>query len=336
MAVRSYAPTIMDAIASLKNKILPVYYFYGEDEYNINNASRLVEKALQPLVETDFDREIFYGDKLNINEVLNFALSFPFGAGKKFILVKDFEKVKEKKGLTSYINSPAEFTTVVFLHYGPITSMKSEPFLSLQKNGYLFESKELKEESLINWIVEFAASKDKVIKKENARILTSISGENRSNIEAQIEKILLFTGDEREITFDAIKALSTELKEYTIFDLTNALSQKRKDSLKIALSLIEKETASPIAIIGMLTKFFTAIARVKEMTELKMPDAEAAKYAGTHPFYYNKDYKEARTLFSDNDLRNIASALFKADLTLKSSTVDNKSVVTLLIAEIIK
>ena len=59
-------------------------------------------------------------------------------------------------------------------------------------------------------------------------MLTDISGENRNTLEAQLEKIFLYIGDSKEITIESIRGLSTSLKQYTIFDLQNAIGKKSK------------------------------------------------------------------------------------------------------------
>ncbi len=72
-------------------------------------------------------------------------------------------------------------------------------------------------------------------------MLTDISGENRNTLEAQLEKIFLYIGDSKEITIESIRGLSTSLKQYTIFDLQNAIGKKSKShALKVANNLLEK------------------------------------------------------------------------------------------------
>jgi DNA polymerase III subunit delta len=170
---------------------------------------------------------------------------------------------------------------------------------------------------------------------ENAQLLVDIVGESRSLIEDQLEKILIFLGDEKEITLQSIQALSTALKQYTIFDLQNALANKdKKNSLKIAFNLLEKG-AEPTYIIHMLTRYFTGLSRIKELNQLKMSDQEAARIVGTHPYYY-KDHKKAREKYSDRELFNAVKSLLKADFSVKSTSTDNKSIIVQLIGEILQ
>ncbi|MBZ0198740.1 MAG: DNA polymerase III subunit delta [Ignavibacteriaceae bacterium] len=329
------APSISEAVKNIKSgKLLPVYFFFGEDSFGIDDAVKALEEAVKPMIESEFDRETFRGDEKSITEVLDFASAFPFGSEKKFILVKDFDKIKDKKALASYAASPTEFTILALVNNGAVTAAASEPFKTLAKNNFMFEAKELKGNTLLNWLVNFTNEKGKNLTHDNARLLMDISGENRNLLEAQLDKIFTYLGDNAEISVDSIRALSTQLKEFTIFDLQNAIGKKNKqEALRIALSMLEKG-AEPTYLVHMLTRYFTGLARVKELSNTNVPDQSAARIVGTHPFYY-KDYLSARKIFTDDKIISAASALFKADMTIKTSSTDEKLLITVLITEIL-
>ena len=330
------APSINQLTDDLNNgKILPIYYLFGEDTFSIDSCLTLINKSIQPFIASDFDKEVFYGDDKTLIEILDFAAAFPFGSEKKLIIVKEFEKIRDKKHLTSYAASPPDFTVIVLIHNGKISNLDSEPFKTLAAKNYLFEAKELKGENLIDWVVTYVRNNGKSITRDNARLLTDISGENRDMLEAQLEKISVFLGDKKEITLDSIKDLSTSLKEYNIFDLQNAISKKDKnETFKIAYKMLEKG-AEPTFIIYMLTRYFTGLIRINELNEKKIPDQAAARIVGTHQYYY-KDYLKARMIYSDKDLYRIVQSLLKADLSVKTTSAGGKSIISILLAEILE
>ena len=329
-------PPITQIAGDLKNgKFLPVYYFFGEDTFSIESGLDLISKTIQPLISSEFDKEVFYGDDKTLVEILDFAAAFPFGSEKKLIIVKEFEKIRDKKALVSYLDSPPNFTVIVFIHNGKISNLDSEPFKTLAGKNFLFEAKELKGEHLIDWVVTYVQNSGKIIARENAQLLVDISGENRETLESQIEKISVFLADKKEITIDTIKALSTSLKEYNIFDLQNAISKKDKtDTFKIAYKMLEKGE-EPTFIIYMLTRYFTGLSKINELKEKKIPEQAAARIVGTHPYYY-KDYLKARMIYSDKDLYRIVQSLLQADISVKTTSADNKSIISILLAEILQ
>ena len=333
---KASVPGVNQALKEIKSgELKPLYYFFGEDSYSIENAIHLIEEKAKPFIASEFDKEVFYGEDKNLSDVLDFASAFPFGSEKKLIIFKEFEKVRDKKKLGSYAESPSDFTIMAVHHAGSVTVSESGLYKTMLDNGYLFEAKELKGRNLIDWLIEYTESKGRHLSRENAQLLVDIAGESRSLLETQLEKIITFLGDAQEITLESIRDLSTQLKEFTIFDLQNALAKKDKaESLKVAFNLLEKGS-EPTFIIYMLTRYFTGLSRINELKEKKTPDQAAARIVGTHPYYY-KDYLKARTLFSDKELINTVRALLNADLTIKTTSTDGKTVISILIGEILK
>lgn len=328
-------PSVFEIPKDIKNNGLkPIYYIFGEDTFSFDFSKNLIEKTVAPELSSEFDKEIFYGSKTSYADIVSAASTFPFGDGKKFLIVKNAEKPKDKDKLADYAKSPSEFTVLLLFHEGTITKPESEPYKTLIKLGEIFESKEMKGDALIEWIKSFSKENHKIISDENAQLLVDIVGENRSLIELQLEKIFLFLNEQNEITLESIQKLATELKQYNIFDLINAIGRKDKSqALDIAYNLFDSGTEI-IQIIAMLNKYFSSLAKINELISMKLPIPEAAKIVGTHQYYY-KDYLDARKRYSDKEITNAFRALFNADLSIKTSSLDEKTVLTILIADII-
>lgn len=333
---KSKAPSILEVIPEIKKrKFKPVYYFFGEDSYNLATTLHLLESSFQPLLQSDFDKETIYSEDRSIIDILGLATSFPFGSEKKLILVKEAEKIRDKKPLKAYVSLPAEFTVLAFFHNGSITNLNTEPFKTLGENNFLFEAKELKGKNLTDWLMREAEEKGKTLSEENAQVLVDIVGENRNMLEDQLEKICIYVNKEKIITIESIQQVSSELKQFNIFDLQNAIGVKDKTkSLTIANNLIDNG-AEPTFIITMLTRYFTGLAKITELKTKNVPVMEAARIVGTHHFYY-PGYVKARTLYSDEKLVEVFRALLKADVSVKTTSSNNKTIITLLIAEILQ
>ena len=333
---KSKAPSILEAVAEIKKrKFKPVYYFFGEDSYNLSSTLHTLEETFKPLLLSEFDKETIYSEDRSITDILGLATAFPFGSEKKLIIIKDAEKIKDKKPLKDYAVSPAEFTVLAFFHNGSITNLNTEPFKTLDAKNFLFEAKELKGKNLIDWLISEAEERGKKLSEENAQVLVDIVGENRNMLEDQLEKICVFLNKEKEISIESIQHVSSELRQFNIFDLQNAIGLKDKaKAMTVANNLLENG-AEPTFIITMLTRYFTGLAKITELKTQNIPVQEAAKIVGTHHFYY-PNYVKARNLYSDEKLVEVFRALLKADVSVKTTTTDDKTIVTLLIAEILQ
>jgi len=332
---KSKAPSILQVNSELKKgKLSSIYYFFGEDSFSLDTALSSVEAAVGPLLTSDFDKEVFYGEGRSLGEVLDLAAAFPFGSEKKIIIFKQFEKVKDKKPLKDYALAPANFTVLVLIHNGTITNLSSEPYKTLLANNLIFEAKNLKGNALVDWLVSYSESKGKTLQKENAQVLVDVVGENRSMLETQLEKILLYLKDKNEITIESIQKASSSQKQFTIFDLQDAIAEMDKPrAVEISYNLLDNGF-EPVYIVSMLTRYFTGLSKVTELRSKNMPDQAAARIVGTHPFYY-KGYLKARTIYSDENLIEVFRALLKADISIKTTSLDDKTLISILISEIL-
>jgi len=333
---KSQIPPVSECIKSVRGgKILPVYFLCGEDSYMLDKAAEEVSGAVSRFIFSDFDKEtVWGGEDKNLADILEIARAFPFGSEKKLLMIKDFEKFRDKKSLVPYINSPSESTVLLIKNNGSLSSSATEPFKSLLTNNFLFEAKELRGKNLAQWICESAAEKDKIISYENAQMLIDISGENRSIIEDQLEKICTFTGEKREITHQDIKFLAAEMKEFNIFDLLKAVGQKDKSAaFRYSYNLLEKGK-EPVYIVFMLTRYFLTLSRIEEVVNKNLSSFAAAKELGILEWTY-KDYISARKNYSERQLGTAVDALLKADVSIKTTSIDDKTVISVLLGEIL-
>ncbi len=327
--------SIFNLNESLKSgTVSPVYCLLGNDSYTIDLFVDKISRAASDLISSDFDKMVFHGDTNSIDELISAATAFPFGTGKKFILFKNFESVKDKKRLVEYLKNPADFSIVLLVHYGMPSSISSEPFSSLSSNGFLFEAKELKGRNLVNWVISFVDEKGKRISAENAQLLIDLVGEDKTLIELQLEKIFIFLNKEQNITFESIKSLSSELKEYSIFDLQDAIGEKNiEKSLSIAYSLIQSGKELNY-LVFMLNRFFTQLASMLELKRNKTSDSDIAK-AIKIPYYFVDKYTSMLNRFSEEEIMNAFNALIKTDTLIKTTSQNQKSLTAILITRIL-
>ena len=320
-----------------EDSLLPIYFFYGDDNYALENAVKAIEKAVDPLLTSEFDKEIINAEEKTIVELMDLASVFPFGSKKKIIILKDFDELKgDKKQFGSYVKDPAPSTVLVVIKYGKIQNHNTLPYSLLLEKNYLFEANELKGKELVNWIVRYSAKNGKIISEDNAELLLDIVGENRSMIEMQLQKIFTYLGDNKEIRLDVIKSVASQIKEYIIFDLLNAIgSMNKSKAVEILLNLLSQgdEDKQALFILVMLNKYFTGIAQIPELEKGNLTDQSKAKIIGTHPYYY-KDYVRAGRFFKEEKMLNISRALLRTDVMLKTTSANARTLMLMLLAEI--
>jgi len=316
------------------DNLKPIYFLFGEDHYTINNAIKAISKKVEPYLTSDFDLEtIGVEKKAIISDLIDLAYTFPFGSEKKLLIVKNFENYNNKKQLIDYLNDPAESTILIIANYGSISNLNSEPYKTLHSKGLIFESRELKGRELENWVKKRCAQLEFNINAESVKTLIEIVGEDKSLLEMQLQKFRSFLGKNKEITSAEIKKMSSETKEYTIFDLLNSIGKGNvSDSLKVVFNLLD-HSKDMVFIISMLAKYFSVISQSIELQQRKLSDNDASKAIGVSRYYYI-NCKNASYFRNENRLLQACKALYNTDLALKTSGIDQKTLATKMLAEI--
>lgn len=316
------------------NKFIPVYFLFGEDAYAIRNAAKSIEKAVLPLIVSDFDIEKITVKKgQNISEIIDLAYTFPFGSEKKLLIVQNFERFGDKKKLVDYIKNPSETTVLVLLNMAKIKNLNQEPYISLFKRNFIFEAKILKGKNLVAWLTDYSKTLGLEISAQNAMTLIELVGDDKSLIEMQLQKIGDYLNGKGEITIEIINSLTSVTKEYTFFDLQDALSVADKGkALKVLYNILE-QGKDLVSVNGVLARYISTIAKSRELMRNRMLDKEAAKACAVSEYYYRK-CKNAKFFQNDRRLLKAARALFNCEIAIKTSAIDQKTIGTILISEL--
>jgi len=85
----------------------------------------------------------------------------------------------------------------------------------------------------------------------------------------------------------------------------------------------------------MLNKYFTILSQIKELEKDRIPPKTAANMLGVREYFYS-EYLAASQIFDDSKLLKISRALLNLDISLKSSSIDSKTAICILLAEILE
>ncbi len=316
-----------------KENPLPIYYFFGKDNFAKDAVVKIVLKNYSDFISSDFDSEVIDCSKnTTIDQIISLASAFPFGGDKKIVVVKNFDQIKNKKALLQYVKSPSDFTILVILDNSEVlyeTELNNE----LNSHKYIFHAAGLSGSSWNDWIISRARELKLKISGINSQLLLELVGENKSLLLRQLEKFADYLGEDKEITKELITELASKTKGYTIFDLQDAvMSGNKAKALKIGKNILNSGVD-----IGMIVNSLANLIYLTALGfELKRTENNSKKEAGIlhlHPFYYGKA-RNAKYFSTDGiaKLEQVFSALLKADLAIKTSAADGETVFVSLIS----
>lgn len=318
-----------------QKKLPPILFFCGEDTYAIDSAVKKIVESIEPEIGSDFDKETITADKkIPIQQILDLALAFPFGGNKKLLVVKNFSNIDDKPAFADYVKDPADFTYLICVQPGKLNAVRSEPFKTLHEKKYIFEARKLRHDELVEWLMKHAKRNKVKLAYENADALVEIVGDEKSLLETTMQKLYDNVGEGGEITFELITNLASSTRKFTIFNLLDEIGRGNKTkSLEIVYNLLE--SGMDIGqVIFMLSKYCLINAQSIELKNKKMDIPQAAKAAEVN-FYYYKNSTSSGIYRNKKRLMKAAEALYKADLSVKTSAADPKTILTILISEMI-
>lgn|GEM_PF-290046 len=314
------------------DKILPVFFLCGEDDFAVESAFNEALERLKPLTDSDFDFEsILLQKNYNLEEVIGIAQTFPFGGGKKVVALKEFESVDQKERLLPYIKDPSDYTVLLISHKGKVDFKKKGLFSELASRGYAFQTSKTRSDSLISWVINHAARMKVVIDHEAAGILVEMTGEDKGILEMQLKKFIDYAGETGKITREIILETGSKTKTYTVFDLTDAVGNYDKaKAFLVGNNLLENGGTMPF-ILTIVGKFIHITACAREGLKRRLPDTDLISKLKVAPYYFSK-CKQAASRWDEARLTAASRALLEAEVNVKSSSLDDKTAFVMLIA----
>lgn len=297
----------------LQKKIEPCYLIQGEDFLLYDKSLELIKKAANLTFE-DFNFVVFDDDNFNGDAVIDACETLPMGSDMKIVLLKNVTKFNEafKKKLREYLKKPLESTCVVIFDF-----LNKADFIISEK----VSAKRLDDKSLKDLIVASVKEAGKTISDEACRHLIEACCNYYSFIKNEVDKLVAC--DEIEIDIKTVDRLVCKETEFTVFELTDALSRRDSQKAISLLNLMDKDTKTFSLILNHFRRlFFVAISdgTDREMGEL----LNVKEYAVTKSRQLAKN-------FSKIQLKNIYQMLNDVDFYIKNGQMQIENALYYLI-----
>lgn len=309
-----------------KKSIKPVYLLLGTEKFLKNQAIDLLKKKLgedrlfykEWLSDENFSAQNFFAD----------LYSQSLFDEHNFILLKDANKVLSKLGdsLIKYIESPCSFSTLILEMEKIDQRTKLGKFL--KEYDCTVDCEPLKENvpwsrenELVKWICMRMERYQKRIRYEAAESLAEYVGNNLHDISLQIEKLVVYAKDRKEILSDDIHSIVHATRKVNVFDFQDAISTKNlQQAIKFCDLLFRRYVSTQD---GTTLSDHTGIALyLLKMIHKRFKDIWKIQISGDtkniHP-YVIKKLKEHCNHFNSKNLREIWRKILEAQLEVKIS-----------------
>lgn len=305
----------------------PVYLIQGMDQYLLDQTRALFTNLI-PEEDRTMNFAQFDMRETNLAVALDDARAVPFFGDKRVVLIDNayFLTGENARGkiehfpeeLINYVQQPEPQTIlVIFAPYEKLDGRKKVTKLLKERAGYLAFG-ELKEHDIHQLVQDRVNEAGYTIAPAAEQMLFQRTNLALTQIMLELEKLLLYTYDTKQITADDVAVAVTNTLSQNIFDLIESLlNQKLRQAVELYHELI-LNGEEPLRLHGAMVSQFRLLLQVKSMTLSEQGMASALK---VHPFRV-KLAKQTVRKYSYASLAQAFLGLVKMEEQLKSTTRD--------------
>ncbi len=306
---------------SLKQGTLaPVYLLYGEENYLIENTLKSIERQTLKSGFTDFNHQVFYGEDALIPDITNAALTAPMMADKRLVVVKNIERIKtaQLNKLKDYIDKPSSVSVLVLI--GDKLDSKKAWVKSISAKCTAVRFYPLYDRQAVSFILTQAKEQGYQISPGAAQTLLELSGNNLAGLANQLEKLYAYTASEKKISLDDVEQVVGRVKQHNIFELVEAMSNKKLEQALHILAKIMAQGEPPQLILALIGRQLRRIWKAKYMRAQGDSWEKIGPKLGI-PKFFLKNFISQVGYFNSSDLKRAFHNLLTTDMRLKSGAL---------------
>jgi DNA polymerase-3 subunit delta len=326
-----------DLISGLKQgKILPLYLFYGQEEFLVQEAVDLIiAKTVEP-GGGDFNFNTVYCRDTSASEIVNLCQTLPFMCAKRLVIAKDIDALKsgDLDELITYLNDPSPSTCLVLISNEE--RYEKKPVVSaVEAHGAVTRFYSLLDREVAPWIEGKARARGLSIARDAALYLVQITGNDLQKLLNELEKIEIYIKGKKTVTYEDVKTVAGDFREYSSFDLAAAIGARSRDKALLILTRLLQEGEAPVGLLGSIAWNFRRLLQTKSRQLSGMSLDDAIK--GLRPpviFHQTAEFKAQINSYSLDELRRAFSVMLSTDRALKSSSLPGKLILERMILEL--
>ena len=304
----------------LKEGIASVYLVEGDDFYLFDKALNMIKNACGITLD-DFNISVLTDESFNLDALFNACEMLPMADAKRIIVIKGANvKETEKKKMENILLKIPKTTCVVVLDY-------FKNFEFLKKSFTFVDAGKLDKETVKKLVVAYLTREGKQISGEAMETLIEATNGYLTKIMNELQKLVCYDLDNSLITQKMIDDVVVKDIEFSVFELTEALSKKNGDKALNLLKLMEKDQ-------GVFSLISNHFRRLFYVSISEQNNRELASLLNVKEYAIVKARELARG-FSKAQLRKINSLLEELDYKVKSGKMLAQNALHLLVFNII-
>ena len=235
----------------LSEGLARVYVVEGDDYYLFDKAFLMIKNACGITLD-DFNVNVFDEESFSTDKLFAATELLPIIDEKRLVVIKGGKLSEgDKKRTTEILLHIPKTTVVVVLDY-------NKNFEFLKKDFVLVDANRMDKELVKKLITAYLARISKKIDADAMDELIESCNGYLTRIMNELNKLVCFDLDSENITKESVDKLVNKDIEFSVFELTEALSKKDGDKAIRLLKLMEKDQGVFALISNQFRRLFYA------------------------------------------------------------------------------
>lgn len=301
-----------------QGKFFSNYLIVGGEDFLIEDALRKLLNAFSDPASKDFNLDIFYGNEVDGGQILDAANAYPMMADFRVVVVKDVQRLSGQglELLAKFLEKAPPTTRLIMVSQK--TDFRNKSMAKIKSHTCLVECRPLYEREVPFWLRGYLKELGYTISDKALLLLQTRIGSSLREIVNEVEKIVVNLNGRNKIEAQDVENVVGLLRNYSIFDLTDAIGSKHLKKSLMILNQMLQSGEQPTGILAMITRHFVNLSKINWAVSQNKTQKEMSHLTGIPPFFISKTRDMAMN-YSGASFGSIFSHLLDTDLKLKSS-----------------
>lgn len=309
------------------------YLLYSDDKAILNKEIDNIKKSIS--INND---DIIYYDINNVEDIVNEAETISMFSNNKLIIIDSTSYLSDKKEvdniklLEDYFDNFNSNSYLLFICYSSSVDSKRKLVKLISTKG-ISKKIEANDDYLCDYVINYFNNNGYKFDKFLATYLINRCGNNIDNLTNEMDKLMLYKMDNKNITKDDINMLTDENIDDTVFDLVGAIIKKDTNkAIKLYNNFVLNGMDSS-QIINLLASQIRLLFQVKRLYNEGKSNEEIAKILEFKSVYRVKYLLSDSYYYTEKDLLKYLYKLAELDHDIKLGLVDGNTGIELLITK---
>ena len=309
-----------------------IYLLTGSEDYLVDQYRDKLVLALTNPADT-MNYIVYKGENAKVEAIMEFADTMPFFAQRRVVLVEDsgfFKKGNEK--LEEFFESVPETTVLIFVEKAVDNRLKIVKQIAKLGTIAVFDTPDNR--TLQVWLKGLFSRENISVDSATLQYFLDRVGSEMNLMVNEVNKLCAYCLDKGNVTKEDIDKLCVSLVEDKIFEMMDALAEKKREKMMSLYDDLLTLREAPMKILAMITRHFMILLKIRFALASGSVQSSLASALKISPFFVKK-YVAQSEQFSYEQLLECIRLCQETDTSIKYGKMRDKLAVEMLIMELL-